>query len=1818
MYLARDAAGPIYIEDAALVLDGFQLSWVGAAKGSWEPGATTGETRRYCRERTPAYACTNGVKTYRSIERKDLYPGIDLILYERDHRMEYDLRVAPHADPRQIRLRFTGSPVELDEAGTVRGPKFVHRAPVASQKGQPISAQLRRLGANEFGFHLGAYDSRETLLIDPIIERQETVGGGSEDRMLGSVGTFRWGVTKSGDWSGRSSWDVFVQAIPVGGFDYTTVFWGGDGDEEIAGFWADTNNNTLHLAGSTNSANALSISNGIRQPARAAQGWDGFVLEFRYASLLNVAIMGGPGDDRVHAALPLNPGFLLAGETTQPEWPNATVIRAGPGGGIDAFVAIHRPHQLRIWTAGGPGTDRCRGLLAARDSWLAAGETDSPDFAGRGAFGDTDLWLARLHPELAVAEPSIVQRWGGTGHDRWGGIAFQSENGLFLAGATESPALPGARNQPAGRRDGFLASFDTSTLTPIVVAFLGGEGDDEISGLQLTAGDLYLAGSTDSPSLPFPGESLQAQGTRDAMFLHVDQRTFPTYAHRHPQGRWYSVATIPGKLGTVRLNGETNGDATQLQLRFPLILAPRSPVFLGRDLQLSVPISTPGEPAPDGLIIATSSDPTRLQLARPGHPDPADSVALEPTGSEAASASILLYALAADGLVDVTLRARAGQSWAERRVAVRLTPTGLYLAVTDAPRESSFLTLPPTTERLRVFVYAAPVRPDGVTTRNGFALRPGVTAMATVRTANAAQTIAPSVELTAAPSFVDVEFRVREPMVLEPQSDRFEAAPGARLMVDFRRVVTPSAEKWQQAVDHIVELRLRGQLGDRVEVESLDPDLVVVGPSRGRRVDVTLPASSLAVPVLALASQGIARLRVRGTFFGEFYEITHEILLQEFDVVWAFSVPQLLPLGRSALNLAWSTRASVRPGTDFLPTLGLLRSDSPLANLRWRSSRPSVAQVDASGVTGLSAGTTVIEVETPDARFPALRDFRWNLEIVNPRIEFASSEIVLAADATTRFLSNRILFSGTSVRVRTSDANVFRVQNSSGQMASDATYDVRQGPIFLGLEAMGQPGQRAALVFSFPGSPDQTIPVRIGRAVLRPQRNLYTAERRSDRSGAYLRVNWSPVIDGELADVFYPPVFRQARPVRIRSSNQSVCAERPPYESSSSITIDLECTGIGETTLRLESDWPLAAQAPSTVVRIVPSPEEAAVRPPPLRLGFGLQASVFRQWATRFRSSDPEALRVAVSPQDPGQAEAGGTQVWVQGMVAAGQSRLIAEGEGRREEIPVYHFPSTLAARLLDSNLVEGSAVTRSLVNPSISLAILPVMVEPETGSLLDVPRHSASDAPRLRGGWDPFFATVNSSRPSVAELTEPRLLLSEGRNDFRLPLRLRDFGQTQITVTQPEGFATAPAGSLRLTVEPDQIRFQPILLAPDLQTQVLLSNLPADRRITAESLQPEKLELSSQELGPGATQLTLDPPRPGFLVNLFARALPAASPGETLRLRITAEGQPPLEIPVPIGRLRIEPTWDLTRAFFPLGPVNLSFALGPAIGEQRERNWSGRVRPGVTLALDLSSSDPSRLRLRQSRFVFERSFGGVGAEVLRPGTVEVTATSSLPVDNAAARTPVIIAPWPQHIQTTSLLPYLITPWLTLSNPSPTSTTFTLRSEDVLPVLMTISAGSVPRESSLALTLEPNENRTIYAFLNGLPSPNISYRGQVRLSAPDFEDNLLERFAGEATAVFHTSSPVSIARTQPAFEGQIALGSPNSPSLRFPLAIAATFEIRSSNPQVVRGGTVAFAAGESNRSFSLPVVGPGDTVLTLVPPGALSVIRGATLLVSVR
>jgi hypothetical protein len=126
------------------------------------------------------------VPTYAKVRYPSIYPGIDLVYYGNQRQLEFDFVVAPHADPRAIRLLFSGpNRLHLAASGdvvvTTAHGKLAFHKPVGYQMvnghRRPVAGDFALLGKHTVGFRVRSYDRAKMLVIDPVLTFSTFLGG---------------------------------------------------------------------------------------------------------------------------------------------------------------------------------------------------------------------------------------------------------------------------------------------------------------------------------------------------------------------------------------------------------------------------------------------------------------------------------------------------------------------------------------------------------------------------------------------------------------------------------------------------------------------------------------------------------------------------------------------------------------------------------------------------------------------------------------------------------------------------------------------------------------------------------------------------------------------------------------------------------------------------------------------------------------------------------------------------------------------------------------------------------------------------------------------------------------------------------------------------------------------------------------------------------------------------------------------------------------------------------------------------------------------------------------------------------------------------------------------------------------------------------------------------------------------------------------------------------------------------------------------------------------------------------------------------------
>lgn len=537
------------------------------------------------------------IPTYGRVRYSNVYPGVDLVHYGNQGRLEHDFVIAPGADPRRIQLSFEG----VDEVGIDGiGDLVLGSGASAVRLHKPLVYQevsgTRRIiggwyvlkGKRRVAFEVARYDRAKPLVIDPLLSYSTYLGGSSDEYCLGlardaSGNLYVGGMTQSTNFPttagafrtvAAGAWDVFVTKLnPTGTAVLFSTYLGGSSEEDTRGLAVDDSG--VYVAGFTFSSD-FPTTPGAYQ--RAFAGFkDNFVSKLTPGgdSLVYSTFIGGSAQEEGgRLAVDSSGNAYITGETASGDYPT-TPGAFQPyhrGGQKDAFVTkLNTAGTALVYSTYLGGSSWDGGTAIGVDSFgyaYAAGCTESPDFpVTAGAFqtslrGSCEGYVTKLN--LAGTGVVYSTFLGGTGFDRILAIALDADGNAYLTGQTQSsdfPRTPGAF-QPAysGGWDAFVAKLNATGSVLVYSRYLGGSGDDV--GYKITvdsAKNAYVTGYTYSVNFPTLNPVMpQYGGGWDAFVTKVDAAGALVYStYLGGSGDDMGMEIVVDPAGGVYVGGET-------------------------------------------------------------------------------------------------------------------------------------------------------------------------------------------------------------------------------------------------------------------------------------------------------------------------------------------------------------------------------------------------------------------------------------------------------------------------------------------------------------------------------------------------------------------------------------------------------------------------------------------------------------------------------------------------------------------------------------------------------------------------------------------------------------------------------------------------------------------------------------------------------------------------------------------------------------------------------------------------------------------------------------------------------------------------------------------------------------------------------------------------------------------------------------------------------------------------------------------------------------------------------------------------------------
>ena len=493
---ARMAQPPVHstAETAKARPHAVKLTWLDANRNAEVvPESSLPGTVNYFKGSDSSMWHTN-IPTFERVRYKEMYPGIDLVYYGNGRQLEYDLIVAPGADPTPARLTLEGAEVSLAGNGDLDltlsdGRRLQLRALVAYQErdGERVMVEAhyrisRHGDTSEITFQLAVYDAERPLIIDPLVY-STFLGGNGQDR--------GWGIAVN------AAGEAFVtgETYPAG-IDFPTT------------------------AGAFSTVSTV-INGGV----------EAFVTKLNATgSALVYSTFLGAGRGFGIAGTPAGEAFVT-GVADGPLFPTtagafSTVANGSvTNGSEDAFVTkLNAAGNALVYSTflGGRGDEVGWGIAvnAAGEAFVTGETQDNANAIGplfpttTGAFdttynGQTDAFVAKLN---AAGSALIYSTFlGGSGFDDGYGIAVNAAGEAFVTGGTyhagiDFPTTAGAFSTVHnGDYDAFVAKLNAAGSALVYSTFLGGRNYDEGRGIAVNAaGEAFVTGYTDEDLTNFP------------------------------------------------------------------------------------------------------------------------------------------------------------------------------------------------------------------------------------------------------------------------------------------------------------------------------------------------------------------------------------------------------------------------------------------------------------------------------------------------------------------------------------------------------------------------------------------------------------------------------------------------------------------------------------------------------------------------------------------------------------------------------------------------------------------------------------------------------------------------------------------------------------------------------------------------------------------------------------------------------------------------------------------------------------------------------------------------------------------------------------------------------------------------------------------------------------------------------------------------------------------------------------------------------------------------------------------------------------------
>ena len=498
-----------------------------------------------------------GVPQFAGVRYQSVYPGIDLVFYGKEGRLEYDFKVAPGADPSLAELQFEGadklklSGGDLILTGEDDGGLRLQAPHIYQRDGDrqtPVAGRFVLRAGNRVAFEIGSYDRSRELIIDPVLDFSTYFGGSGTETspsvsVNGNGNIYIVGTTTSPQSSfPDAAWTsipttltitpagpshIFVAEInPSTSTVVYETFIGGSGSDSSIGISVDGQGDAF-IAGNTTSPDFPTTGEYYQSAPEAKSTQCAsvtctsvFVSELNPggSALSYSSYLSGNGNDQASGmTIDLNGDAFVTGTTTSDDTP----------AGTDAFPASNDAYQT---------SSKIPGSLQFFVTELNTHISSTGGITYSTYFGGTTPV-----PPVTCTPPASCNVGGGVAVDAIGNIYFDGTTNFYNSGSgaygngngtsdfpilnayqpcldtsppTVLPVVVQCSNTNLGTTyptDAFVAKINpnavqTGATQLLFSTYLGGMGNDSAAGIAIDSGaaNIYLTGSTNSPDFVLP------------------------------------------------------------------------------------------------------------------------------------------------------------------------------------------------------------------------------------------------------------------------------------------------------------------------------------------------------------------------------------------------------------------------------------------------------------------------------------------------------------------------------------------------------------------------------------------------------------------------------------------------------------------------------------------------------------------------------------------------------------------------------------------------------------------------------------------------------------------------------------------------------------------------------------------------------------------------------------------------------------------------------------------------------------------------------------------------------------------------------------------------------------------------------------------------------------------------------------------------------------------------------------------------------------------------------------------------------------------